>query len=179
MTRSRLPLPILIVTLFAIVVAIVATSGGTQKVSRRTVAAGSAISLAQTPIGNTLVDANGRTLYLFAGDKPNASRLSAAGLAVWPRFTSKTVPAATGGASAGQIGTIASSKQITYNGHPLYYFIGDRHSGQTAGQGLNEFGARWYIVSSRGAAITSAAPTGSGSQSATSPSSGGGAGYGY
>jgi predicted lipoprotein with Yx(FWY)xxD motif len=176
MTRTRLPLSILIVMLFAIVAAIAAASGGTKKAPRRTVAAGSAISLAQTPAGRALVDANGRTLYLFAGDKPNASRLSAAGQAVWPPFTSPTLPAATGGASARQLGKIAATRQVTYNGHPLYYFVGDRHAGQATGQGINEFGARWYVVSGAGKAITSAASSGS---SASAPSSGGGGGYGY
>jgi predicted lipoprotein with Yx(FWY)xxD motif len=179
MTRNRLPLPILVLAIFAIVAVIAATSGGTKKVPQRTVAPGLAISLSQTPVGKALVDANGRTLYLFAGDKPNVSRLSAAGQAVWPPFTSTTLPAATGGASAGHIGTIAASKQITYNGHPLYYYVGDRHPGQTAGQGLNQFGARWYVLSGAGAAITSAASGGSAAQSGTSASGGGGAGYGY
>jgi predicted lipoprotein with Yx(FWY)xxD motif len=179
MTRNRLALPILVVTIFAIVAVIVASSGGAKKTSQRTVAGGWSLSLAHTPVGNALVDANGRTLYLFAGDKPDVSRLSAAGQAVWPPLRSTTLPAAAGGASAGRVGTIAASDQITYNGHPLYYYVGDRQAGQAAGQGLNQFGARWYVVSGRGAAITSAAPNASASQLGTSPSSGGGAGYGY
>ena len=177
MTRNRLPLSILLIAIFAIVAVIAASSGGTKKAPQRSVAGGSAISLAQTPVGRALVDANGRALYLFAGDKPNVSRLSAAGQAVWPPFTSSTLPAATGGASAAQIGSIAASKQITYNGHPLYYFVGDRNPGQTTGQGLNEFGARWYVISGAGAGITSAPSRGSTSQSPTSTSTG--AGYGY
>jgi predicted lipoprotein with Yx(FWY)xxD motif len=172
MTRNRLPLSILIVVILGIVAVITATSGGAQRKAPQR-PAGSAISLAQTPVGKALVDANGRTLYLFANDTPNVSRLSAAGRAVWPPFTSATLPAATAGASAAQVGTIASSKQITYNGHPLYYYVGDQRPGQTAGQGLNQFGARWYVLSASGAAITSAAPS-------TSPSeSGEGASIGY
>jgi predicted lipoprotein with Yx(FWY)xxD motif len=179
MTRTRLPLSILIVTLFAIVAVIAAVGGGTRKVPQRTVAAGSAISLAQTPVGKALVDAKGRTLYLFAGDKPNVSRLSAAGQAVWPPFTSPRLPVATGGASAGQLGTIAASKQITYNGHPLCYFVGDRQGGQAAGQDINEFGARWYVVSGAGGPITSAPSSGSSTQSSAGTAAGGGASYGY
>jgi predicted lipoprotein with Yx(FWY)xxD motif len=171
MSRNRLSLPILVVVIAAIVAVIASTSGA----SKTAVAAGSAISLQQTSVGNTLADANGRTLYLFAGDKPNVSTLSAAGQAVWPPFTSATRPLAKGGAAAGQIGTITGaggSQQITYNGHPLYYYVGDHQAGQTVGQGLNEFGGRWYALSASGAAITSApkaaassAPTGSGSSS--------------
>jgi predicted lipoprotein with Yx(FWY)xxD motif len=172
MTRKRLPFSILIVAILGIVAVITATSGGAQRKAPQR-PAGSAISVRQAPVGKALVDANGRTLYLFAGDKPNVSRLSAAGQAVWPPFTSTTLPAATGGASAVQVGTISASKQVTYNGHPLYYYVGDQHPGQVSGQGLNQFGARWYVLSASGAAITSAAPSGSPSQS------GEGASYGY
>lgn len=179
MTRNRLPLPILIATVLTIVAVIVIANGGTKKAPQRSVAAGSAISLTQTPVGKALADANGRIVYLFAGDKANVSRVSAAGRAVWPPFTSTTLPAATGGAYAAQIGTIAGSKQITYNGHPLYYYVGDHHAGQAAGQGLNEFGARWYVVSGAGAAITPAVSGSSATQSATGRSTGGGTGYGY
>ena len=176
MTRKRLPLLTVIVAIIAIVSVIAATSGGAQRTTARAAAAGSAISVAQTPVGKALVDANGRTLYLFALDKPNASRLSAAGQAVWPPFTSTAVPAAKGEASAAQIGIIAATKQVTYNGHPLYYYVGDQRSGQTAGQGLNEFGARWYVLSASGAAVTSTAPSGSASQEG---STGEGVGSGY
>jgi predicted lipoprotein with Yx(FWY)xxD motif len=171
MTRKRLSFPIVIVAIIAIVVAITATSGGAQRKAPAR-PAGSTISVAQTPVGKALVDANGRTLYLFVGDTPNVSRLSVAGRAVWPPFTSATLPAATGGVSATGIGTISGTHQITYQGHPLYYYVGDKAPGQIAGQGLNEFGARWYVLSASATAITSAAP------SATS-SSGEGSSYGY
>jgi predicted lipoprotein with Yx(FWY)xxD motif len=176
MTRNRLALPILIVTIIAIVAVITATSGATKKTATRP--ASSAISVRQTPVGKALVDANGRTLYLFAGDRPDSSRLSAAGQAVWPPFTSSRLPAGAGGATAGLIGTIAASKQIAYDGHPLYYYVGDRRPGQTSGQGLNQFGARWYTLTAVGNAITSLAPRGSGSQSQRSPSTAGGGSYG-
>jgi predicted lipoprotein with Yx(FWY)xxD motif len=178
MTRNRLPLPILIATVLTIVAVMVIASSPTKKATQRTVAAGSAISLAHTRVGKALADADGRIVYLFAGDKANMSLVSAAGRAVWPPFTSITLPAAAGGASAAQIGTIAG-KQITYNGHPLYYYVGDHHAGRAAGQGLNEFGARWYVVSGAGAAITSAVSSTSATRSETAPSTGGGAGYGY
>lgn len=63
---------------------------------------------------------------------------------------------------------------VTYNGHPLYYFVGDRNAGQTAGQGLNQFGARWYVLSTAGAAITSPPKT-----TPASTSTGGSAAYVY
>jgi hypothetical protein len=48
---------------------------------------------------------------------------------------------------------------VTYNGHPLYYYVGDRQAGSTAGQGLNQFGALWYVLSPSGNAVTSAPVT--------------------
>jgi predicted lipoprotein with Yx(FWY)xxD motif len=176
MNRTRLSLPILAVIVAAAVAVIVSISGGKTK-AQPAVAAGSAISLKQSSVGNVLTDANGRALYLFAGDDRNVSRLSAAGRAVWPPFTSTTLPRATSGANAAQIGTATGTgggTQITYNGHPLYYYVGDHQPGQLLGQGLNQFGARWYVLSAKGNAITSAA------KSAPAPASGGSSSsYGY
>ena len=173
MNRTRLSLAMLVLIVIAAIAVVVSVAGGSTKKAEPAVAANSAISVEQTSVGKALADANGRTLYLFAGDKPNVSTLSAAGRAFWPPFTSTTRPSATGGAVAGNIGA-TSAGQVTYNGHPLYYFVGDHTPGQTAGQGLNQFGARWYVLSSSGAAITSAPKA-----SASSTSTGGGAGYGY
>jgi predicted lipoprotein with Yx(FWY)xxD motif len=178
MIRNRIVLPILIVVVGAIIAVVATTSSGAKTTFKSSAPAASSISLHQTRVGKALVDAQGRTLYLFAGDRPSTSRLSAAGRSVWPPFTSNSVPAAVGGATAGAIGRIAATKQVTYNGHPLYYYVGDHAPGQIAGQGLNEFGARWYVLSSPGAAITIAAAS-STSQAATSSSTSGGGGYGY
>lgn len=173
MSRTRLSVPIVAVIVATAIAVIVSAAGGSTKKAKPTVAANSAISVEQTSVGKALSDANGRTLYLFAGDKPNLSTLSAAGRAYWPPFTSTARPSATGGAVAGKIGATAAG-QVTYNGHPLYYFVGDHSAGQTAGQALTQFGARWYVLSTSGAAITSApkAP-------APSTSGGSGAAYGY
>jgi len=66
---------------------------------------------------------------------------------------------ATGGAQASDLGTLTRSdgtKQATYDGHPLYYFVGDSGPGQTAGQGSDNFGAKWWLVAPSGAMITGA-----------------------
>jgi predicted lipoprotein with Yx(FWY)xxD motif len=157
MKSKRFPVVIVVVAIAAIVAVIAASSGGAQRRAPAAVAAGSAISIAQTPVGKALVDANGRALYLFLADKPNESRLSAAGRAIWPPFTSTAAPAVRGGASAAQIAVIPASRQVTYNGHPLYYYVGDSAPGSTKGQGLNEFGALWYVLGPSGSATTSAA----------------------
>jgi predicted lipoprotein with Yx(FWY)xxD motif len=168
----------LAVVVAGVVAAIVTTSGGasTKQASPNTPAA-SAISIKQTSLGPTVVDAHGRTLYLFEGDKPNVSTLSAGGQAIWPPFTATAKPRALSGVSADGIATVSHSggaAQVTYNGHPLYYYVGDRRPGQVSGQGLNQFGALWYVLGPNGNAVTSAA-----SSQASATSSGGSPGYGY
>jgi predicted lipoprotein with Yx(FWY)xxD motif len=174
MNRTRLSATVVVVFVAAAIAAIVLITGSSTTKAAPRVAANSAISVAQTPVGNALTDANGRTLYLFAGDRPNVSTLSPAGRAFWPPFTASTKLAATAGVLAGKIGAVAGTtgpRQVTYNGHPLYYFVGDHKPGQIAGQGLNQFGARWYVLSTAGNAITSTHQTTS--------SAGGGSGNGY
>lgn len=174
--KIRLSLAAAVVALAVAIAAVVSTSGSSAR-KGPTVAANSAISVRQTSLGKTLVDANGRTLYLFANDKPNVSTLSPAGRAFWPPFTATTKPAVGAGAVAGDLGAVTGATgnaQVTYNGHPLYYFVGDHNSGQTTGEGLNQFGARWYVLSPSGTAIASAPKA-----SAPGPSSGSGSAYGY
>src|SRR5271154_2860329 len=175
MKRNRVISSGLAVVVAGIVVLVIAVSGGSASKAKPTPVGGSAVSVKHTSLGNTLVDANGRTLYLFQADKPNVSTLSRAGFAVWPAFTSAGKPLANGGVSAKHIGTIAGPKgtrQVTYYGHPLYYSVGDKKSGETNGQGLNEFGARWYVLSASGTAVTSA-PV------APAPAATESSGYGY
>jgi predicted lipoprotein with Yx(FWY)xxD motif len=166
----------LAVVVTGIVVLVIAVSGGRASKPKPTpVNGGSAVSVKHTSLGNTLVDANGRTLYLFQADRPNVSTLSRAGFAVWPAFTPAGKPLANGGVSAAHIGTIAGPKGtrlVTYYGHPLYYYVGDKKSGETNGQGLNEFGARWYVLSVNGTAMTTASV-------APAPAASESSGYGY
>lgn len=160
MTRARLVIAAVVVVIAAVAGVIVATRGSSGK----PVAPNSALSLELTGLGTVLVDADNRTLYLFEGDRPNVSALSGAGRAIWPPFTATAKPAANSGVSAALIGTIPApggAKQVTYDGHPLYYYAGDRHEEQTAGQGLTRFGGRWYVVSARGGAITAPASSAS------------------
>jgi predicted lipoprotein with Yx(FWY)xxD motif len=173
----KLSFGILAVVIAAIVVIIVATSGGAAKTARPAAAPASTISVKQTSLGKTLVDAHGRVLYLFEADKHDQSTLSAAGQAIWPPLTSATKPAAGGGAIVSRITLIkgaGGSSQVAYNGHPLYYYVGDHGPGQTHGQGLDQFGALWYVLSPSGTAITSAPTT-----PAPAPSSSSTSGYGH
>jgi predicted lipoprotein with Yx(FWY)xxD motif len=127
--------------------------GGAGNAPTPSPAANSAIDVRTTPLGKTLVDAKGRTLYLFEADKTNVSNCSGACLSIWPPLTAGAKPQAKGGALHGKIGTVSSNgakRQVTYNGHPLYYYVADQKAGDTKGQGLNQFGAAWYVLAPSG-----------------------------
>ena len=94
-----------------VVVAVVLASGGSAKTRLPQVAGGSAVNVRHTALGETLVDANGRTLYLFEGDKRDLSTLSAAGRAIWPPFTSSGMVNAEGLAQGAKLGTTPGGHQ--------------------------------------------------------------------
>ena len=121
--------------------------------------------------GTHLVGSSGRALYLWVADPSHKSVCEGACAKFWPPLLTKSAPVAAGGVTAGQLGTITrsgGSKQVTYDGHPLYYFAEDTSAGSTTGQGNDGFGAKWWLVAPSGTAITTsgasgAAPAGSSS----------------
>ena len=120
---------------------------------------GTVITTQAGSAGAFLTDGSGRTVYLWAKDTTNMSDCSGACLQAWPAVPATGTLTATGGAQASDLGTITRSdgtKQATYDGHPLYYFVGDSGPGQTAGQGSDNFGAKWWLVGPSGAKITAA-----------------------
>lgn len=122
-------------------------SGGTATVS---LAAVSGIP------AKALVGSNGRTLYLFQGDKNRMSACSGACAAAWPPVTVTGTPKAGMGVSQALLGTIKRSDgtvQVTYNGHPLYYFTADAAAGIAHGQAVKAFGAEWDVVNASGSKI--------------------------
>jgi predicted lipoprotein with Yx(FWY)xxD motif len=132
-------------------------------------------------MGNFLTDSAGRTLYLFASDTSSKSTCSGACASQWPPLTTKSTAAAGSGVTGSKLTTISrdgGTKQVSYNGHPLYYFAGDSSAGQTNGEGINNFGASWYIVSPAGSQILKgAAPAASSSSGSGSTGSGAGGGW--
>jgi predicted lipoprotein with Yx(FWY)xxD motif len=130
--------------------------------------------------GSFLTNSAGRAIYLFVADSSGKSTCSGACASAWPPVVATGQPTAAGGAQASDLGTITRSdgtKQVTYDGHPLYYFVGDTGPGTDKGQGVDGFGAKWWLVAPTGSSITTAV-TVSGSGSAPASSSiGGGGGY--
>lgn len=129
--------------------------------------------------GTFLTDGSGHSVYLWVKDPTGKSVCSGSCASAWPPVSASGTVTASGGAKAADLGSITRSdgtKQVTYDGHPLYYFAGDSSAGQTNGEGSNGFGAKWWLVSPSGAQLTGA---GSGSGTTTpSPKSTGGGGYG-
>jgi predicted lipoprotein with Yx(FWY)xxD motif len=108
-------------------------------------------------LGSILVDSKGGTLYLFQADKGTKSACTGACVAQWPPLRANGKPVAGSGISAAKLTTAPRSDggaQVVYNGHPLYRFASDSGPGSTSGQGLNAFGASWFVLSPAGATIT-------------------------
>jgi predicted lipoprotein with Yx(FWY)xxD motif len=96
------------------------------------------------------------TVYMFAADKGAASSCTGACTKAWPPVTTAGAPTAAGSAVTADIGTITrsdSTKQVTYKGHPLYFFEKDGDAGDAYGQGVNAFGAGWYVLKPSGSKI--------------------------
>src|SRR6476661_1759859 len=116
----------------------------------------STISLRTTAVGKVLVAANGRTLYLFTADKGKKSTCYGQCASYWPPvFAAK--PTVGRGLKASMIGTTKrrdGKLQVTYAGHPLYFFAQDKKAGDVNGQGFVHFGGSWWVVSAAGRKIT-------------------------
>jgi predicted lipoprotein with Yx(FWY)xxD motif len=143
-----------------------ASSSGSSSAAAAAAAA-TAVGLKTATVGGVtlLTNNKGFTVYSFAPDTSTKSTCNGTCAQSWP-----PVPATTSGVK-GVFATIKrsdGSTQLTFHGHPLYTFVGDKSPGQTNGNGVNAFGGLWNEAPANG----SAAPAG------TSSSSGGG-GYGY
>ncbi len=129
------------------------------------------VGVANTGLGSVLVNSAGMTLYMFGKDTGNQSTCTAACAQNWPPLLDNGTPTVGSGATASMLGTTTRSdggRQVTYNGHPLYLFAGDKKPGDTNGQGLTAFGGSWFALSAAGNQVSGQASN-----------SGGGGGLGY
>jgi predicted lipoprotein with Yx(FWY)xxD motif len=169
---ARMPMPVkLAIPLGSALLATACSSAATASSPSSAPAAGSSASASTTgtvitthagSAGAFLTTGSGRTVYLWAEDGMNMSACSGACASAWPPVPATGTLTATGGAKASDLGTITRSdgtKQVTYDGHPLYYFAGDSAAGQANGQGSDSFGAKWWLVASSGAEITASSDT--------------------
>jgi predicted lipoprotein with Yx(FWY)xxD motif len=127
-----------------------ATSFGAEHAST---ASRATVNLASSKFGKILVDGKGKTLYDFPPDKSMASTCYGACAALWPPLLTTGKPIAGRGVKPSLLGTVKRKDgklEVTYNHHPLYYFVSDQKAGQTTGQGVDQFGAPWWVITAAG-----------------------------
>ena len=144
------------------------TAGGSSALPTTANGQSATVGVANETLGKILVDTQGRTLYLFQRDSGTKSICTGACATFWPPLPATDKPAVGSGASGSLLATTNrpdGTKQVTYNGHPLYLYSGDQRPGDTKGEGLTAFGGGWFAV------------TPAGTQVAAQPSMVGGYGY--
>jgi predicted lipoprotein with Yx(FWY)xxD motif len=181
---ARVPVPIrLAVPLGAALLAAACSSSASSNASPSAAAPASSatsstvITTKTSSGGSFLTNGAGRSIYLFMADSSGKSTCDGACATAWPPVIATGQPTAAGGAQASALSTITRSdgtKQVTYNGHPLYYFQGDTGPGTDRGQGIDGFGAKWWLVAPSGSSITAAVTIGGAGAPASSSSGGGG-----
>lgn len=149
---------VLVVGVFAtLVIVLVATASALASGAKRDATV--RVSTRKVPkLGTILVNAQGRTLYMFVPDKQRRVTCVKACAAIWPPLKLATGAKATasGGARASLLGSDRNpggGRVVTYNKWPLYTYISDRAAGQTKGQALNLNGGLWYVLSPSGKVI--------------------------
>jgi predicted lipoprotein with Yx(FWY)xxD motif len=123
---------------------------------------GTVITTAKSSAGTVLTNGSGRAVYLWVKDTGDMSNCSGACAGAWPPVTTTAAATAAGAAKASDLGTVTRSdgtKQVTYDGHPLYYFAGDSGPGTATGQGSDGFGAKWWLVAPTGSDVTASVST--------------------
>jgi len=159
----RMLLALLAVAAAAAVLAACSSSATSSASDSSSPAAATAGSLKTATIGGAtvLTNAEGFTLYSFAPDTPTKSNCNGTCAQNWPPMTG---PATAAGVT-GTFGTIKRSDgsvQATFDGHPLYTFVGDTTPGQAKGNGLNAAGGLWHEVTTSGTAPVGSSSSGSG-----------------
>jgi predicted lipoprotein with Yx(FWY)xxD motif len=149
-------------------------AGGSSSSSSSSASAsgGTVIETASSSAGTFLTNSSGRAVYLWVKDTGDTSNCSGACAGAWPPVTTTGAPTAAGSAKASDLGTITRSdgtKQVTYDGHPLYYFSGDSGSGTASGQGSDGFGAKWWLVAPSGSDVTASVTSFTAGSSAGAP----------
>ena len=168
---------------FALTVSACASSGSSSAVANTPAAGGNTSSAAAAAGGNivtektigsqqVVVDSQGMVLYWFVPDTSSKSNCSGSCATYWPPVKG---PLTAGSGVTGTLATITrsdGSTQATYDGHPLYTYIGDKSAGQNSGNGKNLSGGLWWEMT-----VSGSTPAPGGGSTATATSGGGGYGY--
>ena len=112
------------------------------------------VKTGETDLGTILTGPDGLTVYAFDGDEEGESYCYDSCASTWPALTVAGEAVAGNGLDSSKLGTIDRTEgtvQVTYGGHPLYYFASDSAPGDTNGQGVSDM---WHVVSPEGDTIT-------------------------
>ncbi len=145
--------------------ALLAASAHGDSASASRTPKGALVALRKTTLGPVLVDGRGRTLYVFEKDRGGKSACDTACVKFWPPLISRAQPRAGTGVHKSMLGATRrqdGQRQVTYAGHPLYAFVGDKTAGQTSGEGLTNFGADWYALAASGRTVEPSKPSAGG-----------------
>ena len=117
---------------------------------------GATVTVHGSKYGRILFDTRGFALYSFTRDRAGRSACTGACATAWPPYVVEKRPTAGSGTTASLLGTIrrgGGSRQVTYAGKPLYYYVGDREPLQVLCQNVAEFGGLWLVVRPTGATV--------------------------
>ena len=141
----------LVLAIVVLVAATFAAGAGASAGSRAT------LTVRSSSYGSILFDGKGRALYAFTRDRRGgASRCYGACATAWPVYFSSGRLVAGKGVKRSLIGTVRrrdGRRQITYNGRPLYYYVGDKSAGEVTCQNVDEFGGTWLVMRPSGALV--------------------------
>jgi predicted lipoprotein with Yx(FWY)xxD motif len=163
LSLRRFTLGLALGVIAAAAVLVAAADGGSASTSRAQ--RGALVALRKTTLGSVLVDARGRTLYVFEKDRRGMSACDTACVKYWPPLVSRTTPRAGKGVHKAMLALTRRQDgrgQVTYAGHPLYTFVGDKTPGQTSGEGLTNFGAQWDALAANGHTVEPSQPSSGG-----------------
>ena len=138
---------VLLVVLLSAAASAVGVAAAANDASRSTV------TVRSSAYGRILFDGRGFALYAFTRDPRGRSACSGACATAWPPYLVQRRARAAVGVKRSLLGTTRRADgrlQVTYAGRPLYYYIGDRRSGQVSCQNVNEFGGLWLVMRPNG-----------------------------
>ena len=140
--------------LAALALAFAATAMAASRPANRS--ASSSVAAARSQFGTILFDGRGFVLYAFTKDSRGRSACAGACAKAWPPYIVTGKLIARAGVAAARLGTIRrsdGSRQATYAGRPLYYYVGDRKPRQILCQNVSEFGGLWLVVRPNGTLV--------------------------
>src|SRR4051812_16109547 len=121
-----------------------------------TAGAGTTITAHGSRYGTVLFDGRGFVVYRFTREGGRTPACYGACAKAWPPVLTRGRPRAGRGARDSLVGSVRrrdGSRQVTYHGHPLYYYLGDSNPGDILCQNVVEFGGTWLVVRPSGAAV--------------------------